>query len=166
MKETDEIWENDGHVTTQRAILFLFRDEDPTGLSPLAFFLSLWRHHFSLIRYPTIIIKQRKSMDFSYFPIRGRDIPAVKYVCVWRVNRWLLLFLFSIGDDENNGGEILHCKNAKWESLSFLAHLATFHPKWSKCTHNSDHTHTTFFCINCELGRRRKNKEEEEFPPI
>lgn len=83
MKETDEIWENDGHVTTQRAILFLFRDEDPTGLSPLPFFsvtsplLSL-----SLIRYPTIIIKQRKSMDFSYFPIRGRDIPAVKYVCV------------------------------------------------------------------------------------
>lgn len=39
MKETDEIWENDGHVTTQRAILFLFRDEDPTGLSPLPFFL-------------------------------------------------------------------------------------------------------------------------------
>jgi hypothetical protein len=38
MKETDEIWENDGHVTTQRAILFLFRDEDPTGLSPLPFF--------------------------------------------------------------------------------------------------------------------------------
>jgi hypothetical protein len=53
-ENADEIWENDGHVTTQRAILFLFRDEDPTGLSPSFFVTSLLR----------IIIKQRKSMDF------------------------------------------------------------------------------------------------------
>jgi hypothetical protein len=35
-------------------------------------------------------------------------------------------------------------------------------------THTTLITHTTFFCINCELGRRKnkEEEEEEEFPPI
>jgi hypothetical protein len=66
------------------------------------------------------------------------------------------LFPFSIGDDENNGGKFYTVKMRN-------GRVSPFWPIWQRSTRNDQNahthliTHTTFFCINCELGRR-KNK--------